>query len=201
MDTNKYVILAKPVLKRAKSYLKGNWIFVSKNERGTTLHKQTFSDVTDFSCFKVETVLNKPVDELVSKVWDVTEDTVKLNDPEISSWCELEKGSNWKVCHQFNSVPMPLYTREFLFTQVKFEEELTTWLVATSIKEHTAKKSAPYWSVRAIIHMSVWAFTPLSANQTKVTRIVHVDPAGLIPVGLVDSTIGKHVKIIEKYGE
>lgn len=46
--------------------------------------------------------------------------------------------------------------------------------------------------------MSVWGFTPVERNKTKVCRIAHVDPKGLIPAFVVDATVNKHVNIIEK---
>jgi hypothetical protein len=196
-----YVALATSALEKAKTYLSGKWIFISENENGTTLEKQTFSDISDFSCFKLETTLNKSKDELIRKVWNVTETTVKESDSDIYSWKQLEYGSNWKVCHQFNTMPFPLYTRELLFTQVRFDEGHTTWLVATSIEDHLKKGPHPYWCTRANIYMSIWGFTPLGPNRTRVSRIVHVEPGGLIPPFIVDSTVGKHVKIIENLGE
>ena len=198
---NTYFELATSVLRKAKKYLLEDWTLISKNENGTILEKKHFPSISSFECYRLNTIINKSKEELVNKIWDVDENIVKKNDPEISSWVQLESGENWKICQQFNNMPMPLYMRELLFTQAKIEEENTTWLVATSIPDHSAKSDHPYWCVRAHIYMSVWGFTTISPTQTNVCRIIHVEPSGLIPPFVVDATVSKHIKIIEKLGE
>ena len=54
---------------------------------------------------------------------------------------------------------------------------------------------------RTHIFMSVWCFTAVEKNKTKVCRIAHVDPKGLISAFVINAAIGKHVAIVEKLGK
>lgn len=126
MENNKYVSTASDVLREAKNYLsQQDWTHISKNKNGTILKKKDFPSISPISCYMIHATINKPVAELVSKIWDVNEDIVKNNDREITSWKQLESGPNWKVCHQTNSAPFPIWPRESAFSQVKIEESDT----------------------------------------------------------------------------
>lgn len=196
MEQNKYMVSAVEVLRKAKEYLgQKDWTQVSKKEDWTVLKKKSFN-ISQIPCYILESVTHKPAQELVSKIWDVNEEIVKKNDHEIASWQEIEKGPNWKVCNQTNSAPWPIWPRELVFYQAKIQDNNTTWLVASSI-EHPNVPLRDTQYVRANVIMSIWGFTPIDQNKTKVCRIMHVEPKGDIPVFLVTSTVNKHVKIIE----
>jgi hypothetical protein len=204
METNSYVALAQSALTKAKEYLAGTWEPIPQNVTEIVLQKQYDYDVSKFAIFELETTLNKSKDELVDKIWKVNEEAVKQREPDIHSWRELELGTDWKICHQFNNMPVilgliPLYTRELLFVQAKIEDGETTWLVGTSIEDHLNKGARPtWWCTTAHIYMSIWGFTPVGPDQTKVTRIVHVEPGGLIPAKIVEWHTDKHVKLVQK---
>jgi hypothetical protein len=196
MQTNPYHTQGQKVLALTKKYLSQyDWTHVYTNDNGTSLKKKVFKH-TPFPCFISEATINKPFEELVKRKWLVNELVVKNDDPEIKSWYIVDSGDEWKVCHQINNCPWPIWSRELVFAQVKIVDGTTVWLVAFSVDRSDVKIDQNN-NVKAVILMSVWSFTPISKNQTKVQRIVHVDPKGLIPAFLVDSTVDKHIKIID----
>lgn len=196
---NKYQKEAQTVLERAKAYRAyTHLIHVSTNKHGTTLHKKHI-ETSDIPCYIVETTIKKNASDLASKIWDVTEDIVKKYDHDITSWKEIEKGDTWKVCHQTTAAPWPIWPRELAFSQVKIVEDNTIWLVAFSV-DHEQVPLRDKEFVRAIIIMSIWGFTAVNENETKVCRIVHVEPRGSIPTWVVNATVNKHVAIVENLG-
>jgi hypothetical protein len=195
---NKYQVTASNVLRQAQDYLtQQDWTHLSTNKHGTILKKKDFPSVSPISCFMIHSTINKPAAELVSKIWDVNETIVKKGDHEITSWRAVESGPNWKVCHQTNSAPWPIWPRELAFAQVKIVDDRTTWLVAFSVGHPDVPRRDKEF-VRAHIFMSIWGFTALDKNKTQVCRIAHVEPKGLIPAFIVDATVNKHVTIVEK---
>ena len=130
---------------------------------------------------------------------DVDEEIVKNNDHEITMWKQPYSDENWKVCHQTNSTPWPLYHRELVFQQSKIIEDDTTLLVASSVNpEETKVNTKPRTYYLANVIMSVWKFAKINDNKTQITRIVHVEPNGLIPEIFVNASATKHVGIVDR---
>lgn len=206
---NEYLNRAHLMLKTVNNYLtEPGWTTVS-NECGTILKKKYFPKISAIACYILTRTISKSQDYLVSKIWDVDERIVKAADPDILSWRTVESGENWKVCHQINSAPWPIWPRELLFAQVKIRDPSTpfrfemgpqtTWLVGFSIKHDDVPPDSTKY-VRANIHMTVWGFTYVGPTKTRVTRVVLADPGGYIPEFFVDATVGKHVRIINDLG-
>lgn len=203
---NEYQEEAHIILNRAKTYLTDpKKVHISTNKNGTILSKKDL-DTSPISCYMLETVLKKPASVLASHIWDVDENIVKKYDHDITYWTEIEKsqkgekGDAWKVCHQTTSAPWPIWPRELAFAQVKIQDDKdnTIWLVAFSIS-HEKVPLRDKEFVRAVILMSIWGFTPMNENEneTKVTRVVHVEPRGSIPTWAVNAAVNKHVGIVE----
>ena len=200
METNPYQAGIKKLLETAKTYLsETDWTDVKSGSEKTTMKKKYFTKLSPIACYILTTQTNKSVEQLTSKIWDVNEEIVKKNDHEITMWEQPYSGENWKVCHQTNSMPWPLYHRELVFQQSKIIEGDTTWLIASSVnyKEINVKTDPKTYYLANII-MSVWKFTKISQDRTQITRIVHVEPNGLIPEFVVNASAKKHVGIIEK---
>ena len=197
--SDKYLKSGNIVLESFKTLLsESGWTQVSKNSKGTILRKK---DVTTSSipCYHLETKLNHKAIDLASKIWDVNETIVKKYDHDITFWKEIEKGDNWKVCHQTTGAPWPIWPRELAFSQVKIIDNDTIWLVAFSI-DHELVPLRDKEYVRANILMSIWGFTEITPDQTLVTRIVHVEPKGSLPTWLINATVSKHISIVENLG-
>lgn len=197
--TDKYLKSGNLVLERFKTlFAESGWTQVSKNSKGTILLKKDIP-TSSIPCYHLETTLNHKATDLASKIWDVNEEIVKKYDGDISYWKEIEKGENWKVCHQTTSAPWPVWPRELAFSQVKIIDKNTIWLVAFSV-DHESVPLRDKEYVRANILMSIWGFTEVSPDMTKVQRIVHVEPKGSIPVWLINATVSKHISIVENLG-
>jgi len=196
MSLHKYLNDAINVLNSAKLYLtQPKWLTIY-NKDGTLVHKKDFNDISSISCFILQKNIAKPKMELVNKIWNVDENIVKKNDPEIKLWKKIEEGDYWKVCYQINSTPFPIWNRDLSFVQTQLEENNIIWLVAYSI-EHPNIPLQPNNYVRANIIMSIWKFVEIDKNNTEVTRIIHVEPKGNIPAFFINSSIDKHIKLLE----
>lgn len=199
MSTNPFLASANKLLERAKAYLsETDWTNVNSGSKKTTLTKKYFSDLSSIACYVLITESDKSVEQLTSKIWDVNEGIVKQNDKEITMWRQPCSGENWKVCHQTNSTPWPLWHRELVFQQTRVVEGDTTWLLASSVdpKEATVKTDPKHCLANVI--MSVWKFTKMNENKTEITRMIHIEPKGLIPEMFVNASAKKHVGIVEK---
>jgi hypothetical protein len=181
---NQYIERARDVLKKAE-FLKhnGGWQHVlTKNE--TELYKMDLPEVCAIPCYWVKTMISKPKDELVNKIWAVNEDQVKVNDPKVIMWQEVEKSENWKVCSQYSSTGWPCWPRHIVFAQVRFDDGDSTKLVAYSI-DHPKIPYQDKTHVRSMVHMSVYDYKDNGDGTTQVTRIAQVDPCGAIPTFIV----------------
>ena len=203
MDINGYLPKALYILKNAKKYLSQEelWAHISTNDKGTILKKMEFPSISPIPCFMIECILNKPLLEAISRIWDVKDEDMQQIDHDIVSWEKLASGNDWKVCHQINTAPWPIWPRELVYAHVKIVESDITWLVAYSIKHPNVPLHDNKY-VRAEVIMSIWGFTRLGKtggdyHKTKVYRIAHIEPRGMIPAWLVTATVSKHVSIVE----
>jgi len=199
MSINPFLAKAQKLLKKAKVYLsEKDWTDVESGTTKTTMKKKYFEQ-SSIACYILKTNSSKTVEQLTSKIWDVNQEIVKKNDKDITMWKQPYSGDNWKVCHQTNSMPWPLYHRELVFQQTKIIDGDTTWLVASSVDpKQISVKTDPDTNYLANVIMSIWGFTKINQNKTRITRIIHVEPNGLIPEFVVNSSAMKHVEIIEK---
>src|SRR5690349_1180526 len=112
MATNPFLENANKLLERAKAYLsEKDWTGVNSGSNKTTMLKKYFP-TSSIACYVLTTESNKSVDTLTSKIWDVNQEIVKKNDKEITMWEQPQSGQDWKVCHQTNSTPWPMWHRE-----------------------------------------------------------------------------------------
>jgi hypothetical protein len=140
--------------------------------------------------------IDRPLNELVSKIWDSTEKSAKKYEPTTVEWKVLEVGENWKTRAQVNNLGVKgVYPRQIVFKQTKIDvsrkESMETgiaegvYLIAHSV-EHPDAPLDPNNYVRANVKMSVYHFSSLENGETKVVRIVNVDPCGWLPKWLVN---------------
>lgn len=175
------------------------WQQVSE-KLGTKLYKLKLPDKCDFPCYMTKTTIDQPKDTVVSKLWNVTEQKTKEWDPKLTSWREVERKDNWKVCSQYNEMGTLIWPRHSVFAQVKLEKENTTYLVAFSV-DHPSAPTDKKNFVTTKIHMSVYEYVDNGNNTTNVTRVALVDPCGNIPVWLVELFAGNMVNLFNKWKE
>jgi len=141
--------------------------------------------------------INQKINWLI-KFWAVNEELAMKNDPKLTMWREVEKGNNWKVCSQYNSMMWQMWPRHTVFAQVRFDEGNTTKLVAYSV-DHPSVPRQDKTHVRSNVHMSVYEYKDNGDNTTQVTRITQIDPCGSIPVALVDLYSGNLVNLFNSW--
>ena len=176
------------------------WKQVSE-KMGTKLFKLTPDKCDfpcDFPCYKTTTTINKPKNDVVSKLWNVTEQKTKEYDPKLISWTEVERKDNWKVCSQYNEMGPFIWQRHSVFAQVKIEIGDVTYLVAFSV-DHPNVQTDTTKYVRTNIHMSVYEYVDNKDGTTDVTRVALVDPCGKIPVWIVELFAGNMVDMFNKW--
>lgn len=196
---NQYVVDAKQLLATAQTEMddKVGWTHVVTKE-GTELSKKSRPDVCSFPAYLVKTVINKPKEEVVNKIWGVNEGLAKKNDPKLLSWTEVEKGDTWKVCSQYNATAWPAWTRHLVFSQVRIDNGNKTYLIAKSVDHPKAPTDTTQY-VRAHLYMSVYEYSDNGNSTTTVRRITHIDPKGALPVWLVEAYAGNLVNMFNMW--
>jgi len=175
------------------------WSLVTDKE-GSRLFKKERPDVCPFACYMINTVINKPKEEVVAKVWGINEAGAKKNDPKLISWRKVHDGDKCKVLSQFNATGPLMWQRHMVFSQVRIDEKDSTKLVGFSVDHSDAPTDEKNY-VRAHMHMSVWEFKEKDKNTTEVTRIAQVDPRGNIPVWLVSWYAGNMLDMPNRWKE
>ena len=133
----------------------------------------------------VVVTFRKSMAELLNKIWTIDEAQAKINDPNVQSWCEIEKGANWKVWSQINTLGFIIWPRHTIFAKTKIDYGNKCYLVAHSVK-YPGIKVNTRTHVENIIHLLVYEFEENANGTTSVWCIVQVDPKGLIPTWLID---------------
>ncbi len=155
----------------------------SVSKQDTKLEQKTYSNCP-FPAYRVTTKINKPKDVVVNKIWQVNEAGAKKNDPKVVMWRLLEEKESYKVIEQYNGMPWPIWHRQVVFAQNRFDDGNKTYLVAFSV-DHPSAPVQKATHVLTSLHMSVYEYVDNGDGTTNVTRITQVDPNGSIPVTLV----------------
>jgi len=192
-----YIAQATELLGEAKQLFNdSDWKHVS-TKNGIDLHSMD-NGTCPFPAYRVRSTFNKSKDELVNNIWGVNSvEQAKVNDPKLVSWERIAFGDNWKVISQTNTTVWPIWPRQIIFCQVKFEEEDHTYLVGRSVDHQGA--SLVDGHVLAHLHMSVYDYCDNKNGTTTVNRITLLDPKGQMPVGLVTMYAGNLVNLFESW--
>jgi hypothetical protein len=195
MTSNDYILQANEILEISLSAKNSEkWDFVLEKE-GTILKKKSLPEICSFPCYLAETTINKPRDKVVEKLWNIDESGAKKNDPKLSSWVEIEKKDNWKVCSQYNKMGWPIWDRHTVFAQVKIEKNNIIYLVAFSIEHPNAMPDNSKFITNKL-HLSVYEYIDNGNNTTNISRITLVDPKGSIPQWIVELFSGNMVNML-----
>jgi len=141
-------------------------------------------------------VKGKSPKELADMMGSFTMTEWKVMDSDILDWSVVETGDDYRVYYQENNLPWPLWHRTTVYVQYLIEEDGTYYWVGVSTT-HPDKPDEPKKFVRATITISVYAFEPHS-DGSKVTRLLHVNPQGNIPAGVVNSLSSALINIPKK---
>jgi hypothetical protein len=202
-DGKKYFEQAAKVLKRVneiRTDKSQDWqeVVGSDGKGGAELYKKDYPDICPTPCYLTRATFKQPLAKMVARIWDMTEAKAKVNDPKLTMWTEVEKGENWKVCSQHNTMGWPVWPRHTVFAQVRFDEPGKTQLVAFSVNH----KKAPVdesTHVRAHVHLSVYTFVDNKNGTTTVSRMTQVDPRGDVPTWIVNMYAKNQVNMFNQW--
>jgi len=112
-------------------------------------------------------------------------------DTNYTSWEIKEDGVTSRLIHQVNKLPWPLWSRDMFMHQIKHvdDEKGIYMLLLTSKGVDNSKCPCDTANhVRAIVNVSAFVFekTVDDPTKSKFTRILNVDPSGIIPTSVVN---------------
>lgn len=184
----------------AKQYLgQTDWTIVS-DENGIVTCKKNFPDICPIDCYKITATINKSHEELLQKIWNLTEEQYKEFDRTIVHLEKHKTGNNWKLMTIRSELGWPIMPRETLGIQIIKRETSNIWLVSISVDDD----EIPYNKnkvVRTKMHLQVNGFEDLGNNRTKYTKVVHLDPKGDIPPIIINMFVQNFSHIINKLRE
>lgn len=199
-----YVKTAQTVLAKAKAIrddeTKTKWEHIVTTE-GTELYKKEMLDICPVPCYLAKTVIKKPLQSMIDKLWMIDEKGIRSNDPSVKEWKEIEKTDQYKICSQYNKMGgMFVWDRHAVYAQVKIEEAGSTYLVAFSVTH----PSAPFDEKNYVcgkIHMSVFELKKDTEdpNSTFVTKIALIDPSGDLPVSVINMFASTQVEMFNRW--
>ena len=195
--TNIYLTKALEILNETKQSLEEkDWVFVLEND-GTLLEKKEFPEICPTPRYKLNSIIDKNTQDLINKIWCADYDSSKRDDCDIIDWEIVESGDDCKVIRQTNKMPWPIWTRESVVAQVKIVDDNITWIISYSIDHELVPIDEANY-VRTGVYMSVYGFENCE-NATKVYKVVQINPAGSIPVSVVNMYAGKLANAVNKW--
>lgn len=174
-----------------------DWEFVKQIDNMTMLRR--FLPGSDIACFKSNGLIAANTRMLSDYIWKTfnSEENMKVNDGNILKYEVVENiDENTRICHQINSLPWPLWPREFVFIQSRVIEPDGTYIYMYSV-DHKKVPPQPTKYVRATINISGFVFKPKD-NECMVHRLAHIEPNGLIPTAVVNNYSDKTMLMIRK---
>eukprot|EP01130_Rhizamoeba_saxonica_P000700 TRINITY_DN10637_c0_g1_i1.p1 TRINITY_DN10637_c0_g1~~TRINITY_DN10637_c0_g1_i1.p1 ORF type:complete len:198 (+),score=40.70 TRINITY_DN10637_c0_g1_i1:58-651(+) len=109
---------------------------------------------------------------------------------------EYETGS--RLVWQTHHLPWPLWDRDFLLMNKRFEEDGVVYLIYRSAGIEEPELAKKYQ--RGVIHCAGFAFFPVTETTCRVERIVNTDPMGNIPSKVVNLTGAAVFQLNERIG-
>ncbi|CAH6421660.1 START domain-containing protein [uncultured virus] len=152
---------------------------------------------SSINCFRSSVRITATAADIVDYVWRTYDSRELMEDDEILEYEIVETVTpNARVCRQVNKLPWPLWPRETVFMQHRFEHEGVVYILAYST-DHSKAPLQPAKYVRSISRVSGYVLMP-SVDGTLVYRIAHVDPAGMIPASIVNSCATKTTAVLSR---
>lgn len=190
-----------------------SWETVSNNEE--ILLQRRFLKNSPIACFKASGIVDADAESLVKFVWDTYNDEsgIKKYDTDMASYTVVENfDENTRLCYQINNLSWPLWSRDVSYLQCKIvdgnaceqssQHDLpvkgqgnTTYILMWSVDSNATPRQDDKY-VRAHINVSAYVFEQRD-NGCMVHRIAHIDPAGVIPVSIINSYAEKTTHMIK----
>lgn len=196
-----YTDIARDLIKKCDNMLKEtDWKteLKAKDDNYTLLESKQYGGY-NLPHYRALTFVDLPKETVIGLVWN-TEDTktAQIDDPNITFLQVLDKSANYKIRQQVNQLRSPIWPRETVFYQERVEQGDTTYLIGFSIN-HPLAPLRKTEVVRTNVAMSVYKYTSITPNKTKVERIANVDPCGWIPTFAIKAQVGKLVNAFNRW--
>ena len=184
-----------------------NWQQVLSDNKIITQKRSLPNSSID--CFRSYGMVNSTCEELMEFIWDTysDKDSIKIYDPDVVEYNIVENtdnntdnniDNNTRICHQINNLPWPIWPRESVYLQKRLIREDASYILMYSVETNATPIQSDKF-VRTNINISAYVLIPQKASDESgcmVYRIAHVDPAGSIPIGVVNSYASKTANMI-----
>lgn len=149
--------------------------------------------------YRATTTVDTPKEQLVEIEWTMSLEEAQKYESNISEYRVLEEFINplCKIKRQVNTLPTPLYDRETIFIQYRFDEENATYYIGFSIDYTIFGLTGNF--VRTSVPITAFKFTAINDKQTLVQKLINADPNGYIPKFVIDSQAHKLAEALAKY--
>jgi len=142
---------------------------------------------------------------IFEKIWEFDVEWMKTIDSNLATYTKiLQVGSDVQLVRSRMFAPMPLSHREFVAVRTRKTINDNVYIIASvSVNYPSGDKDSDPSCVRGVAHLNGFIFRPVEGNpnQTKLTRIVQVDPKGSVPLFVVDMMKRKAAEFVAKLRE
>ena len=195
---DRYTKHANELLEVAKADFDANDWTEYKSKGNIQMWYKYYPDVCDLARYKIQATIKKPIQTVLGYVWNASFESMNKEDPGLIDFEVLETGQNYKVRRFLHQLKWPVWNRETVFTQVKHEEGNDIYLIGYSVN-HGGAPLKQDENVRTKVHLSVYKYTKVDDNTTRLQRVAQVDPCGQIPHWMVEAKAGKAMETFEKW--
>eukprot|EP01090_Pellita_catalonica_P020376 TRINITY_DN7261_c0_g1_i1.p1 TRINITY_DN7261_c0_g1~~TRINITY_DN7261_c0_g1_i1.p1 ORF type:complete len:205 (+),score=44.73 TRINITY_DN7261_c0_g1_i1:52-666(+) len=153
---------------------------------------------SDLNCYRVKGTVDRPPKFYADKMWSWKSDEWKKFATDVEKW-EIKKsdGDNDRVLYQINKLPWPIWNRDFGMVMSLREFDGNYILVYKTIESDLTPKDEKNF-VRGNVIVSFYLFEKGDKEgTTKVTRALHVDPAGNIPTKVINASAKSTFNVIK----
>jgi len=178
-----------------------NWNTV--NETDNILTQKKILSSNDVACFKSSGFVNTTMNTLLKFIWNIYDNynNIKQYDPDISKFDIIENLSeNTRICYQVNNLSWPCSPREFIYLQTKIIMNNECYILMYSVDSIKYNQLRDEENVKAYIIVSGFCIKERKTG-CEIHRITHIDPAGSIPLSIVNNNANKTKNVIKKIME
>eukprot|EP01088_Endostelium_zonatum_P002996 TRINITY_DN1395_c0_g1_i1.p1 TRINITY_DN1395_c0_g1~~TRINITY_DN1395_c0_g1_i1.p1 ORF type:complete len:207 (-),score=47.14 TRINITY_DN1395_c0_g1_i1:65-685(-) len=187
---------------QAKEYAENasGWSVVNDKDGAVLDSKQIAG--SDINAFRVKGNVRASPEKLIDLVWSWGESDWKKWASDIESWQVLETpNENTRIIHQVNKLSWPLWSRDVVFLCSRQSLDNGAKLLVLKSVENSKAPPQKDKYVRANILTSFFLFEPIEGGHSKVTRVLHVDPAGNIPTSVVNASAKATHGVIDSFNK
>lgn len=186
------------------------WEVIDGNDNIVT--EELYMSNSEIKCYRSHGLVNSTAQTLMDFVWNTyNKASLQKYDADIKSfdvvvdWKNIDFNDKYKrhikkmkprMCYQIYSLPWPIWPRDALYLQCKKVDGDKCWIFMFSVDSDLVPPHDDEY-IRAKINIAAFGFIP-EEKGTRVYKIVHIDPAGSIPLGLVNTYHSKTTIMINE---